>query len=96
MNALFAHRGKITTKVTKNGSPILGAKTARNLLTQFHHPKIGFRQIVIKRHRKIMQEPQNEVVIFMQTDQQIEGVAFLWGPRLPVRLVGGGLAAIPI
>src|SRR4030088_3004990 len=70
--------GKVTAKITEDSSTILGAKTARNLLTQFHHPKIGFRQIVVKRHGKIIHEPQDQVVILMQADQQIEGIAFLW------------------
>jgi hypothetical protein len=46
MNALLVHGGKITAKGTKDGSPILGTKTARNLLAQFHHAQIGFGQIV--------------------------------------------------
>ncbi len=58
MNALFLHGGKVTAKVTKDGSPILGAKTPRNLLAQFHHTKIGFGLIVVKRHGKIMHETQ--------------------------------------
>ncbi len=78
MNALLLHGGKVTAKVTKDGSPILGAKTARNLLAQFHHPKIRLGEIVVKRHGKIMHETQDQVLMLVQADQQIEGVALFW------------------
>src|SRR5205823_6201400 len=60
MNALLVHGGKITAKVTKDGNPCLGAKTARNLLAQFHHAQIGLGLIIVKRHGKIIHEPQDQ------------------------------------
>src|SRR3989442_4624149 len=96
MNALLLHGGKITAKVTKDSHTSLCAKTARNLLAQFHHAKIGLGPIVIKRHVKIMHETQDQVLILMQADQEIEASLFFGAPLLPMRFCGGGLAAIPL
>src|SRR5881227_1255921 len=78
MNPLLLHGGKVTAKVTEDGRTILSAKTPRNLLAQFHHAKIGFGLIVVKRDVKIMHETQDQVLILAQADQQIEGITFLW------------------
>ena len=42
-----------------------------------------------------MHETQDQVVILLQADQQIEGIAFLWGASARA-LWRGGLAAIPV
>src|SRR5438105_3264139 len=75
MDTLFVHGRKIAAKGAKNGSPFLGAKTPRNLLAQFHHPKIGFRLVVVKRHGKIVPEAQDLVLILMQTKQEIASLS---------------------
>ena len=67
MNALFLHGGKVTAQVTKDGRTILGAKTPRNLLAQFHHAKIGFGPIVIWRDIRIGHEGKNPVFLLDQT-----------------------------
>src|SRR3989442_143580 len=82
MNALLVHGGKITAKVTKDGNPCLCAKTARNLLTQFHHAKIGLGLIIVKRHSKIMHETQDQVLILVQADEEIKRIADRWGASI--------------
>src|SRR2546422_2758072 len=93
MNALLLHGGKITAKVTKDSNTCLCAKTARNLLAQFHHAKIGLGPIVIKRHVKIMHETQDQVLILMQADQEIEGIAFLWCASFADALLWGRIGS---
>src|SRR6266700_1078970 len=83
-------RGVINYVLILTPAPLtIHAKTARNLLAQFHHAQIGFGLIVVKRDVKIMHETQNQVVILVQADQQIEGVAFLGCASLARALVGG-------
>src|SRR5437870_3578240 len=95
MNALLLHGGKVTAQVTEDGRAILGAKTPRNLLAQFHHAQIGFGLIVVKRDGKIMHEPQDQVVILLQADQQIESIAFLWGASFAWTLWRGRIGGHP-
>src|SRR5436309_3426239 len=93
MNALLVHGGNITAQVTKDGHPCLCAKTARNLLAQFHHAKIGFGLIVVKRHSKIMHKTQDQVLIPVQADQEIEGMAFLWCTSFARELLWGRISS---
>src|SRR6266704_7149472 len=71
MNALLAHGGKITAEATKDRGSARGAKTARNLLLDLHHPDILFGQIIIERHDELMHEPQDQGLIHAQAMQQI-------------------------
>src|SRR6266446_6930548 len=74
MDALFLQSGKIAPQATKNGGPFRGTKTPRNLLSEFHHAKIIFRLIVIKRDYKIMHETQDLLLIQAQAMQEIANV----------------------
>lgn len=46
--SLLVQSRKVAADATKGGSAILTAEGARNLLLNFHHPKIAFGQIVGK------------------------------------------------
>ncbi len=102
MNTLLLHGGKITAKVTKDGNPCLCTKTARNLLAQFHHAKIGLGLIIVKRHVKILHETQDQVLILVQADEEIERIAFLWCASFANGLLRGrigghsGLDELPV
>src|SRR6266480_5676812 len=71
MNPLLAHGGQVTAEATKDRRSARGAKTARNLLLDLHHPYILFRQIIIERHDELMHEPQDQGLIHAQAMQQI-------------------------
>ncbi len=93
---MFGHCGEVATDATKGNRASFGAKGPRDFLLNFHHPKILLGAIVVKWHGKIMHETLDQVLMLVQVDQQIEGVALFGAPRLPIRFAGGGLAAIPV
>lgn len=55
---LLAQRREVRANTTKHRHPNFSAEAARDLLLHFDHPKVSLRLIVVKWHRKIVQEPQ--------------------------------------
>jgi hypothetical protein len=55
---LFSHKVKlsVTTDAAEHRNPFLGAEATRNLLLDFHHPKVSLSLVVVKGNSKIVQE----------------------------------------
>jgi hypothetical protein len=82
MDALLVHGGERTAEITKDRHPVLGAKTARNLLAPFHHPEIRFGLVVGKGDGNIGQETQDAVLLLLETQQTMETIPLFDGPSL--------------
>ncbi len=55
---LLLDRGDKSTDTAKVISPILGAKTPRDLLLDFDHALVSFHKVVIKGNLKVLHKPQ--------------------------------------
>lgn len=86
---MFADRRNIRANPTEGFGTRHRAKTAGNLLLDFHHPQVALCQIVIKRHAEVGHQAQRFGLVLLQPQQQIARFALFRASLLP------GLPALP-
>ena len=67
---MFAGSRKIAADITKKLDTFEGTKTARDLLLDFHHAQIAFRQIVVEGNGEVMDEVQHGVAVTVKALEQ--------------------------
>src|SRR5581483_12082100 len=78
--ALYAQPRKSAANATPTGDPLLGAKTARNLLLDLPHAQIAFGPLGAQRHAEIDEGRPH----------------WPWVPRKPIQqMAGGRLFGVP-
>ena len=82
---LLAQSRKITADAAEYCHPLFGAETAGDLLLDFDHAKIALRLVVVKRDRKIMQEPEHGPLAPREAIQQIARWALFGSPWCALR-----------
>ncbi len=107
-DALLAQRRQVTADASKRLSPRPRTETARDLLLHFDHAQIALRQVVVKRHGEMVQEPEHGILMLGEAIKQIAGCrlfasSFLADLRWRIRRVGliafgqdGGIACFPV
>ena len=70
-STLFAQGREIATNATKGSSTTRRAKAAGNLLLDLEHAHVPFGQIIVKRHRQVVQEQQDGILLLAQPVQQV-------------------------
>ena len=86
---MFTNGGHIRTKATEGFRPRHGTETTRNLLLDFHHAQVAFRQIVIKGDAEVHHKTQDFALVLLQAQEQVARFALFAAPALP-RHGGGG------
>ncbi len=76
---LLAQCRKVTADAAEHGHPMFGTEATGDLLLHFDHAQISLRLVVVKRHSKIVQEPEHIPLPLRESIQQIAGRA-LFGP----------------
>src|SRR5258708_142069 len=79
---LFAHRGEIAADDAKGSGSLGTAKRPGNLLLNFDHSQIPLREIIAKRHRKIIQETEHLFCPRQKSIEQIFGGVLFCAPAL--------------
>jgi hypothetical protein len=85
-NVLFSQRREIATNAAEHGNSWLGAEAAGDLLLHLDHAQVSFGLVVVKRHRKIMEEPKHLPLSLRETIQQIARRALFGSSRQPLSL----------
>ena len=68
---------------------MLVAEAAGYFLLNFDHPDITFREVIVKGHREIFDEPQDLLLPFGKSIEQLPSEA-LWRVRRLPGICGGG------
>src|SRR5947199_2688351 len=77
---LLAQGRKVTADATEHRHPVFGTETPGDLLLDFDHPQISLRLVIVKRHSKIVQEPQHGPLPLRESIQQITSRALFGSP----------------
>src|SRR6266581_7071200 len=88
---LLAQGREVTADATEHRHPNFRPEAPGDLLLDFNHAKISLRLVVVKRDRKIEQEPEHGPLSPRQSIQQIASRALFGSPRYALgmfRLLG--------
>ncbi len=65
INTLLSGRRDVTADTTEVLCSLLSTEATGDLLLNLHHSQVSLRQIVVKRHPKIIHEPECFVAVFL-------------------------------
>ena len=83
---LLAQGRQVRADATEHHHPNFRAETAGDLLLHFDHAQISLGLVVVKGHRKIVQEPQHGPLALREAIQQIASRALFGSPRFSLPL----------
>jgi hypothetical protein len=63
IDILFTSRDDKTADSCEEPGAVKTSETTRDLLFDFHHSDVPFREVIVKWHFKIVEEPQNIVSV---------------------------------
>ena len=82
-HALLAQRRQVAADARKRLRTGSRTETAGDLLLHFDHAQIALGQIVVKRHREIVQEGQHRILVLGEAIEQVAGGRWFASSFLP-------------
>src|SRR5437667_11685811 len=85
-NFLLAQSRKVTADAAEHGHSMFSAEATGDLLLNFDHAQISLGLVVVKRHSKIVQEPEHSPLSLGESIQQITSRALFGSSRCSLRM----------